>query len=67
MLSYGELLDLCSLGTRLRYWTTAFPCYEDGLCLRVLRETWKFVLVDDIQAYPESLPPTASTRLRRSR
>jgi hypothetical protein len=53
MLSYGELLDLCSLGRRLRHWTLAYSCHDDGLGLRVLRETWNFIRVDEIQADPQ--------------
>ena len=49
-LTYSELMDLCSLDKGLRYWNLAYPCHENGLGIRVLRESWQFISAAQLQA-----------------
>jgi hypothetical protein len=49
-LTCAELIDLCSLGKGLRHWTLAYPCHENSLGVRVLRESCEFLPAAEIHA-----------------
>jgi hypothetical protein len=55
-LTYGELVDLCSLGKRLHYWRQSFPAKPDGILgVHVLTETWRFIPAPVIETDPQLL------------
>jgi hypothetical protein len=53
-LTYSELMDLCTLGERLRFWRHGFPGKPDGIRgVHVLNETWRLIPAPEIEADPQ--------------
>jgi hypothetical protein len=44
------LVTIAHRGQRLRLWTIAYPCHDDGLGLRALRDSWTFIPVSTLEA-----------------